>query len=56
MDVVHKTFGAGWVWGSGRERVTVRFETADTEPGPVHTFSIGDPALTRREVVEPDDD
>jgi DNA polymerase-4 len=25
--------------------VTVRFETAETEPGPVRTFSVDDPAL-----------
>ena len=28
MDVVHDEMGRGWVWGSGRGVVTVRFETA----------------------------
>ena len=47
QDVVHPEHGRGWVWGSGRGRVTVRFETADTPPGPVRTFSVDDPALTK---------
>jgi len=45
QDVIHTKHGQGWVWGSGRGRVTVRFETADTPPGPIHTFPIDDPAL-----------
>ena len=32
MDVVHAEMGRGWVWGSGRGVVTVRFETAETTP------------------------
>ena len=47
MDVVHAEHGPGWVWGSGVGRVTVRFETADSGPGPVRTFSAQDPALSR---------
>ncbi|WP_350276264.1 DNA polymerase IV [Kribbella sp. HUAS MG21] len=47
QDVVHPDHGRGWVWGSGRGRVTVRFETAETPPGPVRTFSVDDPALTK---------
>ena len=46
MDVVHAELGPGWVWGSGVGRVTVRFETAETGPGPVRTFSADDPDLT----------
>jgi DNA polymerase-4 len=46
MDVVHADLGEGWVWGSGRGRVTVRFETALTGPGPVRTFDADDPALS----------
>ena len=46
MDVVHEEHGRGWVWGSGRGVVTVRFETAETPPGPVLSFSVTDPALT----------
>jgi DNA polymerase-4 len=45
MDVEHDEHGRGWVWGSGRGVVTVRFETADTEPGPVRSFPVDDPAL-----------
>lgn len=45
-DVTHAEFGQGWVWGSGRGRVTVRFETATTGPGPVRTFTVDDPDLT----------
>ncbi|MBE7323161.1 DNA polymerase IV [Nocardioides sp. Y6] len=44
-DVVHSEHGPGWVWGSGRGVVTVRFETAETGPGPVRSFAVDDPAL-----------
>ena len=46
MDVVHEAHGQGWVWGSGRGVVTVRFETAETGPGKVLSFAIDDPALS----------
>ena len=46
MDVVHEAHGQGWVWGSGRGVVTVRFETAQTGPGKVMSFAIDDPALS----------
>ncbi len=46
QDVVHAEHGAGWVWGSGRGRVTVRFEGPTTAPGPVRTFADDDPALS----------
>jgi DNA polymerase IV len=57
MDVVHAEHGPGWVWGSGVGRVTVRFETAETGPGPVRTFRADDPDLAprRREPDEPDE-
>ncbi len=45
MDVHHEVHGDGWVWGAGLGRVTVRFETRWTPPGPVHTFRADDPAL-----------
>jgi DNA polymerase-4 len=54
MDVLHAEHGPGWVWGSGVGRVTVRFETAETGPGPVRTFRSDDPALTPRP-REPED-
>jgi DNA polymerase IV len=46
MDVVHAAMGPGWVWGSGRGVVTVRFETAATAPGPVRSFAVDDPDLS----------
>ena len=46
-DVEHAEHGRGWVWGAGAGRVTVRFETAATGPGPVRTFLADDPALER---------
>lgn len=49
-DVVHAEFGHGWVQGSGLGRVTVRFETPDSEPGRVRTFRVDDAALA---VAEP---
>jgi len=55
-DVVHSTWGPGWVWGSGLGRVTVRFETAATGPGPVRTFRLDDPALRPAPVVVADDE
>jgi DNA polymerase-4 len=48
MDVLHAEHGPGWVWGSGVGRVTVRFETAETAPGPVRTFRTDDPDLVAR--------
>ncbi len=45
MDVVHEIHGRGWVWGSGRGVVTVRFETAETGPGRVLSFGVSDPEL-----------
>jgi len=48
MDVEHTDHGPGWVWGSGLGRVTVRFETAETAPGPVRTFRADDPGLAPR--------
>lgn len=46
QDVVHDELGAGWVWGSGRRLVTVRFEGPTTTPGPVRTLAEDDPALS----------
>lgn len=48
VDVTHAEHGPGWVWGAGLGRVTVRFETADTGPGPVRTLSTDDPDLRLR--------
>jgi DNA polymerase-4 len=51
-DILHDELGPGWVWGSGLGRVTVRFETAETGPGPVRTFPVDDPALSVRRVTQ----
>jgi DNA polymerase-4 len=45
QDVVHPEHGAGWVWGSGLNRVTVRFEGPRTPPGRVRTLAADDPDL-----------
>jgi len=45
QDVHHEELGAGWVWGRGLGRVTVRFEGPLTPPGPVRTLAADDPAL-----------
>ena len=52
MDVVHSTHGQGWVWGSGRGVVTVRFETATSGPGRVLSFAADDPELAPLPVAE----
>ncbi|MBV9012965.1 MAG: DNA polymerase IV [Pseudonocardiales bacterium] len=46
-DVTHPDYGHGWVQGAGHDRVTVRFETRSTGPGPVRTLTATDPNLTR---------
>lgn len=55
MDVVHDEHGRGWVWGAGKGVVTVRFETAETPAGPVRSFAVDDPALTRWRLAAPDE-
>ncbi len=45
QDVRHEELGAGWVWGRGLGRVTVRFEGPLTGPGPVRTLAAEDPLL-----------
>jgi DNA polymerase-4 len=54
MDVLHDELGAGWVWGSGKGVVTVRFETAGSGPGPVRSFAADDPALRAAAPDRPD--
>jgi hypothetical protein len=54
VDVVHDEHGDGWVWGAGLGRVTVRFETADSEPGPIRTMRDDDPMLHRRQRASTD--
>lgn len=45
QDVEHAAYGPGWVWGAGLGRVTVRFESRETGPGPVRTLAADDPDL-----------
>ncbi|MER5867143.1 DNA polymerase IV [Kitasatospora sp. NPDC002040] len=45
QDVTHALLGPGWVQGSGVGRVTVRFETPQSEIGRVRTFAVEDPEL-----------
>jgi DNA polymerase IV len=45
-DVVHAELGRGWVWGSGRGVVTVRFETRESPAGPVRSFPVDDADLS----------
>ena len=54
--MVHDEHGRGWVWGSGRGVVTVRFETRESPAGPVRSFSVDDPALHRWQPVTEDDE
>jgi DNA polymerase-4 len=49
QDVRHEELGAGWVWGRGLGRVTVRFEGPATGPGPVRTLAADDPLLSPAE-------
>ncbi|MFJ8111552.1 DNA polymerase IV [Streptomyces sp. NPDC096132] len=61
LDVAHAELGHGWVQGSGLGRVTVRFETPESEPGRVRTFRVDDPALAPAEPLplvrrRPEDD
>ena len=44
-DARHPEHGHGWVQGAGHGRVTVRFETRSTGPGPTRTFAEDDPDL-----------
>ena len=44
MDVVHEEMGQGWVWGSGRGVVTVRFETAADAGGTGQVVRRGRPS------------
>jgi DNA polymerase-4 len=53
-DVEHAEHGRGWVWGAGSGVVTVRFETADTPPGPVRSFRTDDPDLRPVVAAAPD--
>lgn len=50
-DVRHVRYGHGWVQGSGHGRVTVRFETRGSGPGPARTLAADDPGLVGADPV-----
>lgn len=52
LDVVHPTYGHGWVQGSGHGVVTVRFETRATGPGRSHTFRVPVVELQRADPID----
>ncbi len=51
-DVVHTTYGHGWIQGAGHGVMTVRFETRSTGRGPVHTFPDDTPGIDRANPVD----
>ncbi len=52
IDVYHPDYGHGWVQGSGHGVVSVRFETRTTGKGPVRSFPVDTPELTRADPVD----
>ncbi|PLA13117.1 DNA polymerase IV [Corynebacterium riegelii] len=46
QDVHHAEYGHGWVQGTGKGWVTVRFETRATGPGRMRSLRVDDPLLT----------
>ena len=51
-DVVHTSYGHGWIQGAGHGVMTVRFETRGTGPGPVRTFGDDTPDIQRANPVD----
>ncbi|MDU7504410.1 MAG: DNA polymerase IV, partial [Corynebacterium kroppenstedtii] len=52
IDVYHPEYGHGWVQGSGHGVVSVRFETRTTGKGPVRSFPVDTPELTRANPID----
>ncbi|WP_296104487.1 DNA polymerase IV [uncultured Corynebacterium sp.] len=52
IDVYHSEYGHGWVQGSGHGVVSVRFETRTTGKGPVRSFPVNTPELTRADPID----
>ncbi|AZZ42586.1 DNA polymerase IV [Acidipropionibacterium jensenii] len=46
-DVEHTRWGRGWVWGSGHDVVTVRFEYRGSSIGRVRSMAADDPQISR---------
>lgn len=51
-DVCHVELGHGWVQGAGHGVMTIRFETRSSGPGPVRTFPVDEPRVTRADPIE----
>ena len=51
-DVVHATYGHGWVQGAGHGVMTVRFETRSSGPGHARTLAHDCPDVTRANPVD----
>lgn len=51
-DVCHVELGHGWVQGAGHGVMTIRFETRSSGPGPVRTFPVDEPRITRADPIE----
>jgi DNA polymerase-4 len=51
-DVVHTSFGHGWVQGAGHGVMSVRFETRASGPGAMRTFPVDDPDVRRADPLD----
>jgi DNA polymerase-4 len=51
-DVLHSTYGHGWVQGAGHGVMTVRFETRSTGAGSARTLPVDSPEVSRANPVD----
>jgi DNA polymerase-4 len=51
-DVVHESYGHGWVQGAGHGVMTVRFETRSTGAGVARTMPVDSPEVSRTNPVD----
>lgn len=51
-DVVHSSYGHGWVQGAGHGVMTVRFETRGTGAGSARTLAVDSPDISRANPVD----
>ncbi|HET7739957.1 MAG TPA: DNA polymerase IV, partial [Mycobacterium sp.] len=51
-DVVHSSYGHGWVQGAGHGVMTVRFETRGTGAGSARTLAVDSPEISRANPVD----
>lgn len=52
QDVFHPDYGHGWVQGTGKGWVTVRFETRATGPGKTKSFRADEPQLSAADPLD----